>query len=150
MWTEIRRLAREDGLTILLTTHYMEEADQLAERLAILDRGRIVVEGTPERLKGELRGDALHIQLGAVPNGEVGAAIDRVPGLREVAVDGVTLRARADNGPSAAPAVLNALEAAGIPVAAVTIARPSLEDVYLRYAGRVFGSSGNNQNGAAS
>jgi ABC-2 type transport system ATP-binding protein len=150
MWTEIRRLAREDGLTILLTTHYMEEADQLAERMAILDRGRIVVEGTPERLKGELRGDALHIQLGAVPNGEVGAAIDRVPGLREVAVDGVTLRARADNGPSAAPAVLNALEAAGIPVAAVTIARPSLEDVYLRYAGRVFGSSGNNQNGAAS
>jgi ABC-2 type transport system ATP-binding protein len=138
LWAEIRRLAREEGLTILLTTHSMEEADQLAERVAILDTGRIVVEGTPDGLKSELRGDALQLQLAAIPNGAVGDVLARVPGLREVAIDGTTLRARANDAPSAVPAVLGALEAAGVPVASVTIARPSLEDVYLRHAGHAF------------
>ena len=150
MWSEIRRLSREEGLTILLTTHYMEEADQLAERLAILDRGRIVAEGTPEGLKGELRGDTIQLRLATVPDGAIGKALDRVPGLREIAVDGTTVRARANDAPSAVPAVLNALDAAGAPVASVTISRPSLEDVYLRHAGRVFGASGIEQHGAAS
>lgn len=145
MWEEIRRLAREDGLTILLTTHYMEEADRLAERVAILDKGRIVVEGTPDGLKGELRGDALQIQLGVVPNGTVGEALQSLPGLREIAIDGVMLRARSNDGPRAVPAVLGALEAAGMPVASVTIARPSLEDVYLRHAGHAYAG----QNGGA-
>src|SRR6185503_13237619 len=57
MWEEIRRLATSEGLTILLTTHYLEEADRLAGRLAILDRGRVVTQGTPEALKADLRGD---------------------------------------------------------------------------------------------
>jgi ABC-2 type transport system ATP-binding protein len=61
MWAEIGRLAAAEGLTILLTTHYLEEADHLASRLAIVDRGRIVAEGTPDELKGELRGDAVHL-----------------------------------------------------------------------------------------
>ena len=63
MWDEIGRLAGEEGLTILLTTHHLEEADRLAERIAIVDRGRVVVEGTPDSLKGELRGDAVHVDL---------------------------------------------------------------------------------------
>jgi ABC-2 type transport system ATP-binding protein len=143
MWAEIARLAREEGLTILLTTHSMDEADQLAQRLAIVDQGRIVVEGTPDQLKGELRGDALQIQLGApAPNGEVHAALDRVPGLREITLDGATLRARADNAATAVPPLLSALDAAGAPVASVTIARPSLDDVYLRYAGRAYRAAG--------
>ena len=65
MWDEISRLAGDEGLTIVLTTHYLEEADRLAERIAIVDRGRIVVEGTPDELKGELRGDAVHMELRA-------------------------------------------------------------------------------------
>src|ERR687894_94595 len=137
MWQEISRLAREEGLTVLLTTHYMEEADELASRLVILDRGRIVAEGTPEELKGELRGDAVHVELGeAHANGRVQLALEQVPGIREATVDGRLLHARADNGARAVPAVLQALESNGIEVAAVTVARPSLEDVYLRYAGR--------------
>ena len=148
MWAEIARLTRDEGLTILLTTHYMDEADQLAQRLAIVDQGRIVVEGTPEQLKGELRGDALQVQLAApAVNGEVHAALGRVPGLREIALDGATLRARADNAATAVPTLLSALDAAGAPVASVTVARPSLDDVYLRYAGRAFSAAG--PNGAA-
>ncbi len=63
MWQEISHLAADEGLTILLTTHYLEEADRLAERLAIVDRGRIVASGAPEELKGELRGDAIQVEL---------------------------------------------------------------------------------------
>jgi ABC-2 type transport system ATP-binding protein len=143
MWEEIARLAADERLTILLTTHYLEEADELAERLAIVDRGRIVVEGTPETLKGELRGDSISIGL-AEPqsNGRVHAALEAVPGIREVALDGESLRARADDGAAAVPAVLAALDGAGLRVSTATVARPSLDDVYLRYAGRTFAAAG--------
>jgi ABC-2 type transport system ATP-binding protein len=139
MWEEIARLAGDDGLTILLTTHYLEEADRLARRLAIVDRGRVVVEGSPDQLKGELRGDAVHVEL-ADPetNGRVHHALARVESVSEVALDGRLLRARVDHSATAVPAVLAALEGWGVPVSSVTIARPSLDDVYLRYAGRAF------------
>jgi ABC-2 type transport system ATP-binding protein len=142
MWQEISRLAREEGLTVLLTTHYMEEADVLASRLVILDRGRVVAEGSPDELKGELRGDAVHVELGgSETNGRVERALDQLPGISEASVDGRLLHARAENAARAVPAVLQALETNGIPVAAVTVARPSLEDVYLRYAGRTFSAA---------
>ena len=63
LWQEIERLARDEEMTILLTTHYLEEADRLASRLVIVDRGRIVAEGSPEELKSELRGDTVHVEL---------------------------------------------------------------------------------------
>ena len=139
MWREIARLTRAEGLTILLTTHYLDEADRLASRLAIMDRGRVVAEGTPEGLKSELRGDAIHLELPeAVARQRAGAVVARLRGLREVSLDGAVLRARADDGPGAVPGVIGALEGAGVRVASVTIARPSLDDVYLRYAGRGF------------
>ena len=137
MWAEIAHLSGAEGLTILLTTHYLEEADRLAGRLAIVDRGRVVAEGSPNELKGELRGDAIHVELGDPgADGRAGAALDRVPGVWEVAVEGRSLRARTGDGSAAVPAVLQALEAGGIRVASVTIARPSLDDVYLRHTGR--------------
>jgi len=139
MWERISRLAADDGLTILMTTHYLEEADRLAGRLAIVDRGRVVAQGTPERLKSELRGDALVIELGEPEtNGRVTAALDRLGDVREISLEGRALRARADDGARAVPVVLQALEAEGVGVASVTVARPSLDDVYLRYAGRTF------------
>jgi ABC-2 type transport system ATP-binding protein len=146
MWREIARLAREDGLTVVLTTHYLEEADHLAQHVAIIDHGRIVVEGTPEGLKVELRGDAIQVELAdAFPEAGVRAALgglDRM--LREVAIDGRSLRARVDSGASALPAVLAALDAAGIRAATATVARPSLDDVYLRHTGHAY-SEGNNK-----
>jgi len=139
MWAEIGRLAAAEGLTILLTTHYLEEADHLASRLAIVDRGRIVVAGTPDELKGELRGDAVHLELASdTPRDPVLAALARVPGVRDARVEGTSLSARADEGATALPAVLAALEGAGVTVRAATVARPSLDDVYLRYSGRRF------------
>jgi ABC-2 type transport system ATP-binding protein len=138
LWREIDRLTREEGLSILLTTHYLEEADRLASDLAIVDRGRVVAGGPPERLKAELRGDAIHVELAFAANGAVHAALEPLPGIRELVVDGTALHARADEGARAVPAVLGALEAGGIDVASVTVSRPSLDDVYLRYAGRSF------------
>jgi ABC-2 type transport system ATP-binding protein len=138
MWREISRLTEEQGLTILLTTHYLEEADRLASQLAIVDRGRVVAGGAPEQLKAELRGDAINVELAFAANGAVEAALAPVPGIRELAVDGTSLRARADEGARAVPLVLGALEAGGIDVASVTVARPSLDDVYLRHTGRSF------------
>jgi ABC-2 type transport system ATP-binding protein len=139
LWREISRLAREEGLTVLLTTHYMEEADALAARLAIVDKGRVLAQGSPDALKGELHGDTVRVELGETQlNGEIPEALGRVAGIDDLMVDGRLLHARADNGARAVPAVLQALDSKGIPVAAVTVARPSLEDVYLRYAGRSF------------
>ncbi len=137
MWGAIERLADEEQVTVLLTTHYLEEADRLAARLAIVDRGRIVAAGTPDELKSELRGDALVVELRQGDERAV-SALAPVSGVREPALDGRILRARADEGARALPAVLAALDAAGIEVAAATLARPSLDDVYLRHAGRTF------------
>jgi ABC-2 type transport system ATP-binding protein len=138
LWHEIERLTREEEMTILLTTHYLEEADRLASRLAIVDRGRVVAEGTPDQLKSELRGDTVHVELVESSNGDAAAAVHRVPGLTELAVDGRLLRARVENGAAAIPPLLVALEQSGLRVASATVARPSLDDVYLRYAGRSF------------
>ena len=139
MWHEIARLARDEGITILLTTHYPEEADELCDRITIVDHGKVVVEGTPEKLKAELRGDAVMIDLSNTElDGHVQGALDRIYGLRELLVDGRRLRARVDRGATAVPHILTALDSAGIVVAAVTVSRPSLDDVYLRYAGRSF------------
>ncbi|GAA3773480.1 ATP-binding cassette domain-containing protein [Streptomyces chiangmaiensis] len=140
MWDEIGRLAGQEGLTILLTTHHLEEADRLAERVAIVDRGRVVVEGTPDSLKGELRGDAVHVELREAV-GEAGRTLLRgalagLSGINETHLDGRRISVRVDDGAAAMPALLGALERAGVGVAAATVARPSLDDVYLRYAGR--------------
>jgi ABC-2 type transport system ATP-binding protein len=140
MWQEIERLGRDEGITVLLTTHYLEEADRLAAQLAIVDRGRVVATGSPDGLKRELRGDAIHVELERELNG-ARAGLDRLAGLRDVTVDGRALRARADDGARAVPAVLATLDSNGVGVASVTVARPSLDDVYLRYAGRTFGEA---------
>jgi ABC-2 type transport system ATP-binding protein len=140
MWVEVERLAAQESLTILLTTHYLEEADQLAGRLAIVSQGKIVVEGTPAALKAGLRGDAVHIELedGAVEDAKrvlagVGAAPEQV-------LDGRTIVSRVENGGRALPGIISALEGAGIAVASVSLSRPSLDDVYLHFTGREFSS----------
>ena len=139
LWKEIGRLSREDGITVLLTTHYLEEADQLCSRLAIIDRGRVVAEGTPDALKGELSGDAIHVDLAhVVEEGRVRAALSGVSAIRELSVEGASVRARADNGGTVVPAMITALETDGAGVASVRVTRPSLDDVYLRHTGRTF------------
>ncbi len=142
MWAEIGRLSAQDGMTILLTTHYLEEADQLASQLAIVDRGRVVAGGTPEELKAELRGDAVQVELKEPDSdGQARLLIERIPGVGAIHVDGATLRARVDRGAEAVPVVLGVLDDAGIAVSAVGMSRPSLDDVYLRHTGRSFAAA---------
>ncbi len=139
MWAEIARMAATERITVLLTTHYLDEADHLSDRLAIVDHGRIVAEGTPDGLKSELRGDSVVVEL-ADPT-SAGLAADRlarIPALRDLTHEGRTLRARTDHGASVVPTALAALEQAGVAVASATVSRPSLDDVYLRHAGRAF------------
>ena len=138
MWEELGRLAAGESLTILLTTHYMEEADQLADRLAIVSRGRVVVEGTPEELKASLYGEAVEVELTDGRAADAEAIVAALEGVHEASVEGRKLRSRVASGARAIPAILSALEARGIGVESVTTHRPSLDDVYLHYTGREF------------
>jgi ABC-2 type transport system ATP-binding protein len=143
MWHEIARLSSRDGLTVLLTTHYLEEADRLADRLAIVDRGRVVTTGAPDELKGELHGDVVQVELpegadAGLVRGVLGALVE----VRDVVIAGRTVSARSDDGAAAVPVVLAALQRAGINAASVAVARPSLDDVYLRHTGRRYSESG--------
>jgi ABC-2 type transport system ATP-binding protein len=142
MWVEVERLAAAESLTILLTTHYLEEADRLAERVAIVSRGKVVVEGTPDELKANLRGELVIVELGNVDGraDEAVQLVSAIDGASEVANDGRFVRARVPNGAHAIPVILGTLDASGFPVAAVTTSRPSLDDVYLHYTGRDFAS----------
>jgi ABC-2 type transport system ATP-binding protein len=137
MWQEITRLAGSEGLTVLLTTHYLEEADRLASQLAIVDRGRVVASGTPDELKGELRGDVVQVALPADTDASlVKSVLAGLPEVRDVVIAGRDVSARSDDGAAAVPVVLALLQRAGINAASVAVARPSLDDVYLRNTGR--------------
>jgi ABC-2 type transport system ATP-binding protein len=138
MWGEISRLATDEGLTILLTTHYLEEADRLAAHLAIVDKGRVVANGSPDELKGSLHGEALHLELAEASADGVPAALMALAEVRDVVTDGRAVHARVDNGARAIPAVMQTLDARGIVVSSVTISRPSLDDVYLGLTGRAY------------
>jgi ABC-2 type transport system ATP-binding protein len=145
MWAEIRRLSGEEALTVVLTTHYMEEADRLAHELLLVNRGRAVVQGTPEELKAALHGDSVRVSLVEPDAAAVRAAIGRVPGLRDVVVeasgvDGV-LAARTDDASAAVGAVIAALDAAGIRYGQVAASHPTLDDVYLHFVGHTFGDA---------
>jgi ABC-2 type transport system ATP-binding protein len=138
LWAVLTELAA-GGTTILVTTHYLEEADQYAAKIAIVDRGRIVAEGTSDQLKAELAGDSVLLELDSAERAELaGKILIGVPEVAAASTDGATVRARVADGPRALPAVLGGLEAGNVGVRSVTVARPSLDDVYLHYAGRSF------------
>jgi ABC-2 type transport system ATP-binding protein len=141
LWAVLTGLV-SSGTTILVTTHYLEEADQFAGRVAIVDRGRIVAEGTSAELKAGLHGDTLLLELDNAGRAELAEKLlADVPEVIAATRSGVTLRARVADGSRALPGVLGGLEAAGIGVTSVTVARPSLDDVYLHHAGRPFGQA---------
>jgi ABC-2 type transport system ATP-binding protein len=139
LWAALTGLAGENGTTILVTTHYLEEADQFAGRVAIVDRGRVVAQGSPDELKAGLHGDSVVLELAGPDEVErAEKALAPLAGVRGLAAEGAVLRARVSDGPRELPAILAGLEAAGVPARSVTVARPSLDDVYLHHAGRSF------------
>lgn len=139
LWEEIGRLVKGEGMTMLFTTHYLEEADRYGEMLSIIDCGKVVATGTPDELKSGLSGDALFVELASVTDPDVvKGLLQAVEDVRDIVVEDKRLRARAKVGARAVPRVLSELESAGITVDSVTVSRPSLDDAYLLYTGRRF------------
>lgn len=137
LWRDLVRLREDRKLTVLVTTHYLEEADRLCDRLAIVDHGKVVVEGSPAALKAEIRGDTVTLEV----NGQterIGAVLQPLDEVLEVIPDGSSVIARVAQGATAIPVLITALERAGITAEAVTLSRPSLDDVYLHYTGHRF------------
>jgi ABC-2 type transport system ATP-binding protein len=134
MWEEIEKL-RETGTTVFLTTHYLEEADALCDRLAIIDHGRIVAEGSPSELKREIAGDVLTI--GVNGHGEKVVELMRSQTfVREASVEDGMVRLYVDKGEEAVPKVLRLLDANALAPSTMNLHRPSLDDVFLKKTGR--------------
>jgi ABC-2 type transport system ATP-binding protein len=136
LWDHIRRLRAEQGVTVFLTTHYLDEADALSDRLIVIDDGRIVAEGTPDALKARVNGD--RVEVGVEPGQAADAAeiAGRLAGAQELSVAGGEVRFRVPRGDVALPELLRALDAKGIAMLSVQVHRPTLDDVFLTLTGR--------------
>ncbi|MGO8946486.1 MAG: ATP-binding cassette domain-containing protein [Ktedonobacterales bacterium] len=137
IWDEVRRL-RAEGITIFLTTHYMDEADHLCDRLAVIDNGKIVGEDTPAALKQSIAGDIISLGLD-MQNGtgsKVKATLSGQPFMRELQETESGMQLYVDRGEEVLPDVLRLLDQTGATIRTVTLARPTLEDVFLRLTGR--------------
>jgi ABC-2 type transport system ATP-binding protein len=134
MWDEVRRL-RAEGMTVFLTTHYLEEADALCDRVTIIDNGTIEAEGAPEVLKREIAGDVVTVGVnGAAP--EAAALLDGQPYVHRIEKVEAGLRLYVDAGATAIPQILRTLDRAGVDLGSIELHRPSLDDVFLTKTGR--------------
>jgi ABC-2 type transport system ATP-binding protein len=135
MWDEIRSL-REQGTTVFMTTHYLEEADALADRLAIIDHGRIVATGTSNELKDAVAGDVVTIGVNG-QGADVLGLVQELAFVREASHEGDGLvRLYVDRGEHAVPHLLRLLDGAGFAPTSIALHKPSLDDVFLRQTGR--------------
>ncbi|HEU0075856.1 MAG TPA: ATP-binding cassette domain-containing protein [Dehalococcoidia bacterium] len=135
VWQEVQRLNQQMGMTVFLTTHYLEEADRLADRVAIIDHGNIVAEGTPAELKATIGTDVVTV---AFHDSGVEAAkplLAEMPGLREMRPEASSVTLFVDNGTQAVAQVIRILDGAGIEMAQVAVAHPSLDEVFLKATG---------------
>jgi ABC-2 type transport system ATP-binding protein len=133
LWDELRRLQAE-GVSLFLTTHYLEEADRLCDRLAIVDRGVVVVRGTPDELKAEVGADVVTVGLGE-GQAEAASATLAALGRVRVAASGRSVALELPDGAAAVAGIVEQLRGAGIVPSTITVARPTLDDVFLRYTG---------------
>ncbi|MEU5562363.1 ATP-binding cassette domain-containing protein [Micromonospora musae] len=136
MWDEIRRL-RTEGMTVFITTHYLDEADALCDRIAIMDHGQLVAEGTPADLKREISGEVVQVGLGAADTPQAAKALDGEGYVRKLETgDDGGLRLYVDEGATAIPQILRRLDHAGLALSSIELHRPSLDDVFLTKTGR--------------
>jgi ABC-2 type transport system ATP-binding protein len=136
-WKIVSDLRKETGMTVFLTTHYLDEADTVCERVAIIDHGHIVATGTPSELKDRLGGDIVTVR----PMGNLEAlapALKGLPGVTSVTVQDGTLRVKCPSGDTLIPKVVGAATDRGISLAGVSLRRPSLDEVFLEFTGREF------------
>jgi ABC-2 type transport system ATP-binding protein len=137
LWEHIRRL-RERGATIFLTTHYLDEADALCDRILVIDHGRIVASGTPDSLKQQVSGDAVRLSLADAAQRETVLAVisETLPGATESAADGEVVSFRISRGGAVLPGLLRTLDNQGVDLNGVEVHRPTLDDVFLTMTGR--------------
>ena len=134
LWDEVKRL-RDGGTTMFLTTHYLDEADALSDRVAIIDHGKIVAEGTPDELKRRVAGDIVTLTVA----GDQHPALELLQGqrfVREAAAEEAGIRLYVDRGETAMTSILRLLDGAGMELTSISLTRPSLDDVFLRQTGR--------------
>jgi ABC-2 type transport system ATP-binding protein len=134
VWDEVRRM-HDRGTTVFLTTHYLDEADALCDRIAIIDHGRIVAEGTPAELKREVAGDLVTLTVVGDQQAALALLKDQLF-VREASMEDGVVRLYVDQGEAAMPAILRLLDSAGIHLTTIGLQRPSLDDVFLRKTGR--------------
>ena len=135
MWDEVRRL-RDEGVTIFLTTHYLDEADALCDRISIMDGGEIVAEGTPESLKREISGDVVTLGVSGGIVDKAREVLDREPYTRRSETVEAGVRLYVEAGNTSIPHMLRTLDAAGIEPTSIELHRPSFDDVFLAKTGR--------------
>lgn len=135
IWDYIRLLKEEFNMTLFMTTHYLEEADALCDRVAIIDNGKIVKMGPPDELKRDLGGDiiTLEIQAGDV---EVANLIEEIPSVKEVKKQDNTYRIKVEDGEKTAPMIIEAIRNKGYAVTRLSLTKPTLDEVYLEYTGK--------------
>ena len=137
LWTHIRKLRDELGTTVFITTHYMDEADSLSDRILIIDQGEIVAEGTPAELKKRVSGDTVTVTLRSEADAaRTAEAAARLAGSDTPVVDANVVRFHAPDGGVALPALLGELVKSGIEAIGVEVSRPTLDDVFLTLTGR--------------
>ena len=142
LWQHIQVL-RERGTTVFLTTHYLDEADVLCDRIMIIDHGTVVAEGTPRELKQQVAGDAIVLALrDPAAAGQAAAVLRGQPAVRELSVEDATVRLYASDGAAALPGLLRLLDGAGLAVRSLGLSEPSLDDVFLRQTGRSLRDAG--------
>lgn len=149
LWDHILRMRAEHAMTIVLTTHYLDEADSMAERVVVVDDGRIIADDTADALKSDLAGDQLVL---TVARGDVASVLDvarKLPGAREVVAEGGRVSLRVTDGPAALPVLLAAAQHAGVPIGTAQVHRPTLDDVFLNLTGRSLREAGTSRKVAA-
>jgi ABC-2 type transport system ATP-binding protein len=135
VWEEVRRISAT-GATVFLTTQYMEEADKLCDRVAIIDAGQVVAEGTPERLKAEMGRDVVSVSLDGADAAATEAALRDLPGLERVIAEPDALALYVEDGAGSIAEIVRRLDREQIRAGAISVARPSLDDVFLKATGR--------------
>ena len=146
LWDYIRKLNTADGMTIFLTTHYLEEADQLAHRVAILSEGGVKAVDTPEALKDGVGGDTIRLTFDSgAPGPEVWQTLRAHPLVVDVVAEGESLHVIVRQGREALPKLLPTLDGLGGGLRSITVSRPSLDDVFLKHTGKAFTVSDSSQ-----
>lgn len=133
-WNYIKKLKEQFQMTIFMTTHYLEEADNLCDRIAIIDHGKIIKLDTPEALKESLGGDILTVAT--KEDDDVSELIGKIPRVREVKKQDSTYRVKVEMGEETAPLILNALMKQGVTITKLSLSKPTLDEVYLEYTGK--------------